>query len=780
MAGHSNLKPSVFNSAEYEKYGADALSRRLQEPFSTRLGEAGRYSYCALVALGLQKLFPADIDEPFRVASLNDFALHLNMPEQVMPVMFALLCGEAGGSLEPYISILRDEPALQLGFMRLIQDLVVFAVHRGVYDARMRVFLLYTARQLEVSLALVEMYENSVVQFLSRDNVQHSDSERREIAKRERNKKIKRYLMIGIATVGGGAVLGLTGGLAAPLVAAGAGAVIGGAGAAALGSTAGIALISSVMGLAGAGLTGYKMKKRVGEIEEFAFDELSSGHELHVTIGVAGWLTDDKPEAILHPWRTMLNSREQYVLRYETGYLVELGRAMDYLFSFAVSMAAQEALKYTVLSGLIAAVAWPATLVMVAGAIDNPWGVCQRRSAQVGRHLAEVLLQRQHGRRPVTLIGFSLGARVIYYCLKELSAREGSEGIIENAVLLGTPVPAHPEDWAPFGRIVAGNIVNGYCRGDWLLKFVYRTSSATMKIAGLQPIAWRDRRMHNFDLSAVVNGHTDYYHKMDDILRMIGVGTLYTGSIHGDLLPIGALKKSITFHPNWKPQRVMEKSLRERTLEAAENFVRPNMLRRTRSDSCLLEGTYSRLATCDGHSGTCGKGAFSALSGLGCLRSVASGCSLSSGGPSEFSLFRTCGLSRSTSGVSDLSHTHHHHLSSSFSGLASVLSRLPLRHPMSLSGSVRQSSAFPESLSATENNSLLSLYDATSDFPGNSPGGFVTSADGGFIEGQAEDANTMGVGIETTPCEIVTELTNQMTAITLQSTRDIAPGREPP
>lgn len=57
-------------------------------------------------------------------------------------------------------------------------------------------------------------------------------------------------------------------------------------------------------------------------------------------------------------------------------------------------------------------------LSKVAGAIDNPWSVCQRRSAQVGRHLAEVLLQRQHGRRPVTLIGFSLGARVIYYCLK--------------------------------------------------------------------------------------------------------------------------------------------------------------------------------------------------------------------------------------------------------------------------------------------------------------------------------------------------------------------------
>ena len=102
--------------------------------------------------------------------------------------------------------------------------------------------------------------------------------------------------MIGIATVGGGAVLGLTGGLAAPLVAAGAGAIIGTAGAAALGTTAGVAVISSIMGLAGAGLTGYKMKKRLGEIEEFAFDELSKGHELHVTIAISGWISSDNYE----------------------------------------------------------------------------------------------------------------------------------------------------------------------------------------------------------------------------------------------------------------------------------------------------------------------------------------------------------------------------------------------------------------------------------------------------------------------------------------------------
>lgn len=108
------------------------------------------------------------------------------------------------------------------------------------------------------------------------------------------------------------------------------------------------------------------MKKRVGDIEEFAFDTLTQGRELHLTIAISGWVSEEGPEAFQVPWRTLMNTREQYCIRYESTYLLELGRAMDYLLSFAVSMAAQEALKYTILSGLIAAIAWPATLVTVS------------------------------------------------------------------------------------------------------------------------------------------------------------------------------------------------------------------------------------------------------------------------------------------------------------------------------------------------------------------------------------------------------------------------------
>lgn len=50
-------------------------------------------------------------------------------------------------------------------------------------------------------------------------------------------------------------------------------------------------------------------------------------------------------------WKCLANSEEQYVLRYESKYLKQMGAAMSYLYKFAINTAAQEALKYTVLQG---------------------------------------------------------------------------------------------------------------------------------------------------------------------------------------------------------------------------------------------------------------------------------------------------------------------------------------------------------------------------------------------------------------------------------------------
>ncbi|KAL0603243.1 Transmembrane and coiled-coil domain-containing protein 4 [Plecturocebus cupreus] len=259
--------------------------------------------------------------------------------------------------------------------------------------------------------------------------------------KKENRRKWKRYLLIGLATVGGGTVIGVTGGLAAPLVAAGAATIIGSAGAAALGSAAGIAVMTSLFGAAGAGLTGYKMKKRVGAIEEFTFLPLTEGRQLHITIAITGWLASGKYRTFSAPWAALAHSREQYCLAWEAKYLMELGNALETILSGLANMVAQEALKYTVLSGIVAALTWPASLLSVANVIDNPWGVCLHRSAEVGKHLAHILLSRQQGQRPVTLIGFSLGARVIYFCLQEMAQEKGEHGLLSQMEILHKLVP---------------------------------------------------------------------------------------------------------------------------------------------------------------------------------------------------------------------------------------------------------------------------------------------------------------------------------------------------
>lgn len=108
------------------------------------------------------------------------------------------------------------------------------------------------------------------------------------------------------------------------------------------------------------------------------------------------------------PWRHLAESREQYTLKWETKYLVQLGEAMDYIFNSALAMATQEALKFTVLHSLLAAIAWPSALISAAGIIDNPWSVALQRSLSAGRMLAEVLLGREQ-------VGFLLSIFFLRY-----------------------------------------------------------------------------------------------------------------------------------------------------------------------------------------------------------------------------------------------------------------------------------------------------------------------------------------------------------------------------
>ncbi|XP_069596797.1 transmembrane and coiled-coil domain-containing protein 4 [Ranitomeya imitator] len=494
-------------------------------PLGRALSEPSRFAYAGLCGLSLAQLYPEKGQREFCRKFVEDLVQWLDLSPSVIPAMEAFASGLGGEGTDTFTYVLLEDSVLRTNPTVITQDLVSFCLRDGYYDARSRVLISHVSWLLRIPPETVELSEETMMQSLKKYTEEPSESEQASRKKKESRKKMKRYLLIGLATVGGGTVIGLTGGLAAPLVAAGAATIIGSAGAAVLGSTAGIAIMASLFGAAGAGLTGYKMKKRVGAIEEFEFLPLTGGCQLHICIAITGWLSTGKYGSFAAPWQSLLHSTEQYCLAWESKYLMELGNALDTLLNGLVNIVAQEALKYTILSGIVAALTWPASLITVASVIDNPWGVCLSRSAEVGKHLAHILLKRQQGRRPVTLIGFSLGARVIYFCLQELAQEAGAEGIIEDVVLLGAPVEGDVKKWQPLTRVVAGRIINGYCRGDWLLSFVYRSSSVKLSVAGLQPVDLDDRRMVNVDLSSVVNGHLDYMKQMDTILKAVGIKT---------------------------------------------------------------------------------------------------------------------------------------------------------------------------------------------------------------------------------------------------------------
>ena len=110
----------------------------------------------------------------------------------------------------------------------------------------------------------------------------------------------------------------------------------------------------------------------------------------------------------------------------------------------------------------------PILLTKLSYLIDNPWAVSQARADLAGLILADSLIDRNLGSRPVTLVGFSLGSRVIFSCLREL-ANKGAFGLIQNVYMFGSPVVVNKDQYVKARTIVSGRFVNGFTTTDWIL-----------------------------------------------------------------------------------------------------------------------------------------------------------------------------------------------------------------------------------------------------------------------------------------------------------------------
>ncbi|KAL9489527.1 hypothetical protein ACSS6W_001804 [Trichoderma asperelloides] len=367
-------------------------------------------------------------------------------------------------------------------------------------------------------------------------------SEEDAIAQKSEETKTSRRWKLGLGNHSGK--------LAAPLAAVGIGAAHGGLGltsytaAGLLGIMAENALaIGSLFGINTLKPLGKMMETFAREVTDFAFIPIHSTdvseyrdprgipaehRRLCLTIAIGGYVIGD--EDITKTWHCLGRYTETFATRWETAALTSLGSSLDTVIKSSSWSSAQAEIKSrTIFSSLVDAV-WPMSLLKVSKILDNPWNVAIVRAEKAGAVFADAIMrQKFHGDRPVSLVGYGLGARAIYTCLMVLAERR-QFGVIDSVVMMGTPAPSESRVWLTLKSVVCGRLVNVYSEHDYMLGFLYRTANIQFGVAGLQEIQGADG-VENYRMKSLPRGHLTYQSQVSQILKNIGWEDAITDAI---------------------------------------------------------------------------------------------------------------------------------------------------------------------------------------------------------------------------------------------------------
>lgn len=200
------------------------------------------------------------------------------------------------------------------------------------YSALSRSLIVTTCRQVGIQLSIIEQAEKAIAQYLyfqlqsieseQEGKVQNSKGEWEAVsdeAKERASKKGKamKWAATGAGFVLGGALIGLTGGLAAPALAP---LLAGTLGMAAFSGAGGAVLIGTLLGVGGGGLASYRTHNRLKGVEEIKFEELKDRDlpkipSLVATIVCSGFLLEETDS--VDPWKSAFgeNGVDAYALK---------------------------------------------------------------------------------------------------------------------------------------------------------------------------------------------------------------------------------------------------------------------------------------------------------------------------------------------------------------------------------------------------------------------------------------------------------------------------------
>ncbi|KAL7497102.1 hypothetical protein ACHAWT_007462 [Skeletonema menzelii] len=247
-----------------------------------------------------------------------------------------------------------------------------------------------------------------------------------------------------------------------------------------------------------------------------------------------------------------LYATDIHTVTWESKMLSSLCHIVENMAIEVSTQATKVALQFSVIGAIVSAVAIPSALLTATKLIDDPYQIVILRADEAGRELAKCLLQSDE-RRPVTLVGFSFGARVIYSCLRELAAQQDiweesryprvddnterrkskygkkkastsfeydrePASLIADVIFIGLPRVIDKKVLTSCRRVTGGRLVNCYTKNDWLLSLMF------MARAGI-PAGVREVKdvpgVENFDVTQFVESHTKYADAIPSILQHV-------------------------------------------------------------------------------------------------------------------------------------------------------------------------------------------------------------------------------------------------------------------
>lgn len=192
----------------------------------------------------------------------------------------------------------------------ILCDLFLMLVANSIYDARSRALLVRVASALDISWLDISRFEKRVTDAIEMQESAHNETwnEEEHMQERKKSARNKRLMFMGLATVGGGLVIGLSAGLLAPVIGAGLAAgftTIGVAGTSTfLGGAGAAALITSTGIITGGTVAVRASSRRMGSVKTFEYRPLHNNKRVNLIITLSGWMAG-KVDDVRLPFSTV-------------------------------------------------------------------------------------------------------------------------------------------------------------------------------------------------------------------------------------------------------------------------------------------------------------------------------------------------------------------------------------------------------------------------------------------------------------------------------------------